>query len=46
MVDGCSRGEIAARLHVAPNTVRTHTQNLLGKLDAHSAPEAVAWPNS
>jgi DNA-binding NarL/FixJ family response regulator len=42
MVDGLSRDEIGARLHVSPNTVRTHTQHVLAKLDAHSVVEAVA----
>jgi DNA-binding NarL/FixJ family response regulator len=42
MVDGLSRGEIAARLQVSGNTVRTHTQNLMAKLGAHSTLESVA----
>lgn len=42
LVDGLDRTAIAARLYVSPHTVRTHTQNLLAKLDAHSALEAVA----
>lgn len=42
MVDGLSRIEIAQRLHVSANTVRTHTQNLLAKLGAHSTLESVA----
>lgn len=42
LVDGLSRAEIAARLHVSANTVRTHTQNLLAKLGAHSTLESVA----
>jgi DNA-binding NarL/FixJ family response regulator len=41
MVEGLSRTEIAARLHMSSNTVRTHTQNLMGKLGAHSSLEAV-----
>ena len=41
MVDGLNRPEIADRLGLSANTVRTHTQNLLGKLDAHSALEAI-----
>jgi two-component system NarL family response regulator len=41
MVDGLSRAEIAARLGLSANTVRTHTQNLLAKLDMHSALEAI-----
>lgn len=42
MVDGLSRAEIALRLRVSANTVRTHTQNLLSKLGAHSTLESVA----
>jgi DNA-binding NarL/FixJ family response regulator len=41
MVDGLSRNEIAERLGLSANTVRTHTQNLLTKLDLHSALEAI-----
>jgi DNA-binding NarL/FixJ family response regulator len=41
MVDGFSRVEIAGRLALSTNTVRTHTQNLLAKLDLHSALEAI-----
>lgn len=42
MVDGLSRAEVAERLFLSANTVRTHAQNLLAKLDCHSALEAVA----
>lgn len=42
MVDGLPRSEIAQRLFVSANTVRTHTQNLLGKLGCHSGLEAVS----
>jgi len=42
LVNGSERAEIAARLFLSPNTVRTHTQNLLGKLSVHSVLEAVA----
>lgn len=41
MVDGLNRPEIADRLGLSANTVRTHTQNLLGKIGAHSALEAI-----
>ncbi|MFP3960896.1 response regulator transcription factor [Actinomadura fulvescens] len=41
MVDGLNRVEIADRLGLSANTVRTHTQNLLAKLDMHSALEAI-----
>ena len=42
MVEGRSRMDIANELRVSVNTVRTHTQNLMAKLDAHSVLEAVA----
>lgn len=42
MIDGLPRAEIARRLYLSPNTVRTHAQNLLVKLDSHSILEAVA----
>jgi DNA-binding NarL/FixJ family response regulator len=41
MVDGLNRAEIAGWLGLSANTVRTHTQNLLAKLDMHSALEAI-----
>jgi DNA-binding NarL/FixJ family response regulator len=41
MVAGLSRAEIATRLRVSGNTVRTHTQNLIGKLGVHSSLQAV-----
>ncbi|MFV2172545.1 response regulator [Actinomadura sp. LOL_016] len=41
MVDGLGRAEIAGRLGLSANTVRTHTQNLLAKLGMHSALEAI-----
>jgi DNA-binding NarL/FixJ family response regulator len=42
MVDGLNRRQIASELLLSPNTVRTHMQHLLAKLDAHSGLEAVA----
>ncbi|MBX6769931.1 MAG: response regulator transcription factor [Actinomadura rubrobrunea] len=41
MVDGLNRAQIAERLGLSANTVRTHTQNLLAKLDVHSVLEAI-----
>lgn len=41
MIAGLSRAEIATTLGVSGNTVRTHTQNLIGKLGVHSSLEAV-----
>ncbi len=42
MVEGLDRQAIARILYLSTNTVRTHIQNLLGKLGAHSGLEAIA----
>lgn len=42
MVDGLTRAQIAAHLGVSVNTARTHTQNLIAKLGAHSTLEMVS----
>ncbi|HEX6919216.1 MAG TPA: response regulator transcription factor [Actinomycetes bacterium] len=42
MAEGLDRGQIAARLHLSPNTVRTHTQKVLSKLGVHTSLAAVA----
>jgi DNA-binding CsgD family transcriptional regulator len=39
---GRSNKEIAARLHVSPNTVKTHVARLLGKLEARRRTDAIA----
>jgi DNA-binding NarL/FixJ family response regulator len=36
LVAGLDRQQVAARLYVSPNTVRTHIQNLLRAADVHS----------
>ena len=41
MVAGLDRAAIGARLFLSPNTVRTHVQNVLRKLEVHSSIEAV-----
>jgi DNA-binding NarL/FixJ family response regulator len=46
LAEGCNRRDLAEQLHVSPNTVRTHLQNLMGKLGVHSALEAVALTRS
>ena len=43
LIEGLSRNEIGALLHVSPNTVRTHIQSILHKLNVHSALTAVAF---
>jgi two-component system, NarL family, nitrate/nitrite response regulator NarL len=41
--EGVRTRQIAAALHIAPNTVRSHVQALLTKLRVHSRLEAVAF---
>lgn len=43
LVDGATTKEMARRLHIAPNTVRSHVQGLLSKLQVHSRLEAVSF---
>lgn len=43
LTDGLSTPEICDRLFIAPNTLRTHVQNIMGKLRVHSKLEAVAF---
>jgi DNA-binding NarL/FixJ family response regulator len=42
MIDGLDRRAIARRLKLSANTVRTHVQRVLAKLQVHSSLEAVA----
>ncbi|THA26029.1 response regulator transcription factor [Streptomyces sp. RKND-216] len=42
MVAGLGRKAVAERLYLSPRTVRTHMQNVLGKLGVHSTLAAVA----
>jgi DNA-binding NarL/FixJ family response regulator len=42
LANGSRQHEVAARLNLSENTVRTHVQNLKTKLRVHSALEAVA----
>jgi DNA-binding NarL/FixJ family response regulator len=42
LANGNRRSDVAEHLHMSPNTVRTHLQNLMAKLGVHSALEAVA----
>lgn len=42
LADGDGRRDVAERLFLSANTVRTHLQNLMGKLGVHSTLEAVA----
>jgi DNA-binding NarL/FixJ family response regulator len=43
LTEGLSTPEICDRLSIAPNTLRTHVQNIMGKLRVHSKLEAVAF---
>jgi DNA-binding NarL/FixJ family response regulator len=42
LAEGAGRQDVAERLHLSANTVRTHLQNLMAKLGVHSTLEAVA----
>jgi DNA-binding NarL/FixJ family response regulator len=42
LASGAGRSEAAARLNISVNTVRTHMQNIMAKLGAHSTLEAIA----
>ena len=42
LAEGLGPREVAERMHLSPNTVRCHLQNLTGKLKVHSSLEAVA----
>jgi DNA-binding NarL/FixJ family response regulator len=42
LVEGAGRKEVAERLQLSENTVRTHLQSLMGKLGVHSTLEVVA----
>jgi LuxR family maltose regulon positive regulatory protein len=42
LAEGMSNKEIAARLIVAPSTVKQHLKNIYAKLDVHSRTQAVA----
>jgi DNA-binding NarL/FixJ family response regulator len=46
LAEGTNRRDLAKLLHMSPNTVRTHLQNLMSKLGVHSALEAVALTRS
>ena len=43
LVTGLDHHAIAARAHLSPHTVRTHTQNILTKLEVHSRLEAATF---
>ncbi|HUQ78818.1 MAG TPA: response regulator transcription factor [Patescibacteria group bacterium] len=43
LTEGLSTPDICESLVIAPNTLRTHVQNIMGKLRVHSKLEAVAF---
>ena len=43
LAEGASSDDIAGRLSVSPNTVRTHVQSILTKLQVHSRLEAATF---
>lgn len=46
LVEGAGRKQVAARLQLSANTVRTHLQSLMAKLGVHSTLEVVALTRS
>ena len=42
VAEGLTNPEIAAKLFISLNTVKVHTRNINGKLDAHNRTQAVA----
>jgi DNA-binding NarL/FixJ family response regulator len=46
MVVGLNRAEMSRQLFLSPNTVRTHMQNVLRKLEVHSSLAAAAYARS
>jgi len=42
LADGHSNEEIGKRLHISPETVRTHVRKAMAKLDADTRTQAVA----
>jgi NarL family two-component system response regulator LiaR len=43
LAEGATSGQMAEQLSVSPNTVRTHVQGILAKLQVHSRLEAAAF---
>ncbi|MEI7744452.1 MAG: response regulator transcription factor [Chloroflexota bacterium] len=43
LTEGLSTPEICDKLFITPNTLRTHVQNIMGKMHVHSKLEAVAF---
>jgi DNA-binding NarL/FixJ family response regulator len=43
LAEGLDSAAICRRLSIAPNTLRTHTQNMMSKLGTHSKLETVAY---
>ena len=45
VAEGLTNAEVAARLVIARNTVRTHLENVFDKLGVHTRTAAAAWLN-
>ena len=41
MAQGFSNADLATRLYLSPNTLKTHTQNIFSKLDVHNRVQAI-----
>ncbi|MDW7657255.1 MAG: LuxR C-terminal-related transcriptional regulator [Bacillota bacterium] len=41
MAQGFSNADIATRLYLSPNTLKTHSQNIFSKLDVHNRVQAI-----
>jgi DNA-binding NarL/FixJ family response regulator len=45
VAEGLTNAEVAAKLVISRTTVRTHLENVFGKLGVHTRTAAVAWLN-
>ena len=43
LVDGLSNSEVANRLHLSVNTIKTHVRNIFAKTGSRQRSDAVSW---